>query len=202
MQYPTDHETNIVSWHLTPEQIEQFDKRGFIKLHNRIPNNLLSKLQHQADLIEQQAARRLNANARRQDFFVTSTLFSLYLNRLLHFHRYAEKSTLAVLGCPQLLAPAQSLCGLDCVPSKDMMVFKHPNNDSLIPWHQDFIYPSCDYRIATFGIYLEDANENNGAITFIPASHHQTHNTCRYDITPPSNAEQMSANAGLSLIHI
>lgn len=201
MQYPIDDATNVESWHLTPEQIEQFDTLGFIKLRNRIPSNLLSKLQHESKIIEQQAAHWLSTNARRQDFFVTTNLFSFYLNRLLHFHRYAEKSALAIMGCPHFLAPAQSLCGLDCVPCADTMVFKHPNTDSQMPWHQDLIYPSSDYKMATFGIYLDDANQHNGAITFIPATQHQHQNICQFEQQPPLHAQRVDANAGDIIIH-
>ena len=201
MQYPTGGETQATPWHLTAEQIEQFDNLGFIKLPGLIPQSILSKLQNEASIIERQAAHWLNTNARKQDFFVTTNLFSLHLNRLLHFHRYAEKPTLAVLGCPELLAPAQSLCGSDCVPTVDMMIFKQPNNDSHIPWHQDLIYPSKKYRIATFGIYLDDANEQNGAITFIPGTQHQRQDICQYEKKQPKKAHRVDANAGDVIIH-
>lgn len=201
MQYPQDDHSLLTPWHLTNEQIQHFDQQGYIKLEQHIPNVLLSKLQHQADIIERQAAQWLHNKARKEDFFITTNLFTTHLNRLLHFHRYADKSILGLLGSPHILAPAQSLCSLDCVPTVDMMLFKQPMSDSAIPWHQDLIYPSTRYRVATFGIYLEDANAGDGALQIVPNSHLKEQDICHYIKHPPQNSVEITAKTGDVIIH-
>ena len=201
MQYPQHSKSNTTTWHLTPSQIEQFDQQGYIKLDQQIPFPLLSKLQHEADVTEQQAAHWLSNNARKEDFALSTSLFNIQLNRLLHFHRYVNQSTLGVLGSPYILAPAQSLCGLECVPSIDMMVYKHPSCESHIPWHQDLIYPHQQYRVATIGIYLEDANLGDGALKIIPGSQFAQHDMCHFMTHKPQKFIEIAAKAGDVIIH-
>ena len=188
-------------WHLSQQQIEQFDQLGYIILEQRLPSEFLHLLQQSAAQIEQTALEQFNSQSKNSDFLFNNSFFNTFLNRALHFHLYGQPETLAILGCPQLLAAAESLCGTNVIPTVDMMVFKHQYNHAIIPWHQDIIYPSDQYRIATMGIYLEDAKAGDGALRILPRSQHKKHDICQIMADDPQDFVEIAAKAGDVVIH-
>lgn len=188
-------------WHLTAEQIQQFDQQGFILLPDRLPIRFLASLKDKANLIEQNAHAALKQNAQDSDHVFTCTFFQTFLNRVLHFHLHAGFDSLDVLGCPQLLSLAESLCGMDFVPTIDMLIYKHDRNQAPIPWHQDLIYQSDQYRVATVGLYLDDSNIADGALKIIPNTQDKKQDICAIVDNPPDNVVEIPVKAGDILIH-
>ena len=188
-------------WHLSQAEISQFDKLGFVKLEQRIPKSLLEQLIHGAERLNDLAFEQLEQAKQNPDFVFNKSLFFTFLNRALHFNLYAQLPALDVLGCPQVLAIAESLCGTNFIPTIDMMVFKHQHNHAVIPWHQDLIYPSEQYRIATIGIYLDDAEQDDGALQILPQTQHHKQDICAIIDAKPKNYVQLSAKAGDIIVH-
>ena len=192
---------NQSQWHLTAQQLQHFDQQGYVLLSNRIPNPLLNQLRHQVDAAQLLAHNALKKNQQSSDMVITTTLFQTFLNRLLHFHLHAGIESLSVLGCPQLLAPIESLCGSDFVATIDMVVIKHQQNDTQIPWHQDLIYQSSQYRIATAGVYLDDSTKGEDALKLIERTAIGKQNICAIQDSPPTGVIEVPAKAGDILIH-
>jgi ectoine hydroxylase-related dioxygenase (phytanoyl-CoA dioxygenase family) len=193
-------------WHLTPQQIAQFDQQGYLLLPQRLQSDALQKLRVHADLIHEQAHIVLKKTASRQkkmttDFAFSDSYFQSYLNRLLHFHLYAGYESLFILGCPQLLAAVESLCGTDFLPTVDMMIFKQRGNEKDISWHQDLIYQTDCYRVIAAGIYLENSESGEDALCVIPGSQHARHDICEIIKKPPDTIIDIAVNAGDILIH-
>ena len=74
MQYPLDDEISVESWHLNAEQIKQFETQGFIKQPYYIPAKLLSKRQHEANIIELQPTHGLCINDQKRSSTNTKTI--------------------------------------------------------------------------------------------------------------------------------
>jgi hypothetical protein len=201
--HPAVH--NRTRWHLSEAQIEQFDTQGFLVLHDRIPPSLLSMLQDKADLVQTNAHAALKQNSAAKDLVFTYAYFQPFLNRVLHFHLWAGFDSLIPLGCPQLLSLAESLCGCDFVTTVDMFIYRHKNSEVTLPWHQDLIYQSNKYRVATAGIYLDDSNEGDGALKVIPNTQWDKQDICAIVDNPPDSSSnkvvEIAVKAGDILIH-
>lgn len=188
-------------YNLTEEQIEHFDRHGYLKLEKILTDEQLEQLRQYADNVEQLAMEKLKRNAQEKDFVFSMTFFVTYLNRVLHFHFHAGFESLYLLGHPKILGAAESLCGKDFLPTIDMMVLKHQDNNAVIPWHQDLIYPADQYRVVTVGIYLDDSNIDNGALTVLPNSGDKKKDICAIVENPPASTIEVPAKAGDVLLH-
>ncbi len=78
---------------------------------------------------------------------------------------------------PRLWEPTLDLIDCDAVGLfTDKLNFKRPGG-SPFPWHQDSPYWAfeCDHldRVVSVGLYLDDANRENGCLWLIPGSHLQ-----------------------------
>ncbi len=99
-----------------------------------------------------------------------------------------------VPGVPQVLAPhrhapvlleqpfvaraadvGRDLLGPEAVTSIAMIVAKPPHSAATVPWHQDAAYwgHEVDTCGASIWIALQDVDERNGCMCFVPGSHRQ-----------------------------
>jgi len=79
---------------------------------------------------------------------------------------------------------ARDLLGIaDPQPIFDMLIYKEPGQTATTPWHQDFSYSQMPFAPAgsvvpsdqtlQFWLALDDVDEDNGCMHFIPAQHHE-----------------------------
>ena len=73
-------------------------------------------------------------------------------------------------GNPRILAAMQSIFGADFLPCSFNMVFKAPGYGPSVPWHRDPAHCRIDHGI-NVGIYLDDADAENGMLSVVPGSH-------------------------------
>lgn len=68
---------------------------------------------------------------------------------------------------------AKELMGDDIEMDFDMLIDKAPGTDTMTPWHQDAAYwPKMeDKRALSFWIALDDVDQNNGCMMYVPYSH-------------------------------
>jgi hypothetical protein len=75
---------------------------------------------------------------------------------------------------PRVTAPCASLLEVDALRFWHDQVFaKPPRHPGVVPWHQDYSYwtrttPACHI---TMNLLLDDADEQNGCLQFVPGSH-------------------------------
>ncbi|QHW34459.1 phytanoyl-CoA dioxygenase family protein [Paenibacillus rhizovicinus] len=74
---------------------------------------------------------------------------------------------------PRLAELAMQLAGLSGVRLfHDQAFWKMPGDSKPTPWHQDATYfPMKESEVMTMWIPLDDVDENNGCLSFVPRSH-------------------------------
>jgi hypothetical protein len=186
---------------LSQSQIAQFDQQGFLLLPNHLPKIMFESLIKDADRLCEAGFEALKSNKASKDYVFTLNYFISFLNRISNYHLHGGFDSLAILGCPQILSIAQSLCGTNFLPSVDMMIIKNKNDDLDLPWHQDLIYASKKYRIIAIGIYLEEAVTGDGALKLVKNSQHQRHDIGTMQNSDDQQIIELAVKPGDVLVH-
>jgi ectoine hydroxylase len=84
----------------------------------------------------------------------------------------------AITRCPELLTPTKTILEDDVYIHQVKVNLKQAFSGEMWPWHQDYIYWRNEDKIPTnrvvsVMIFLDDINEFNGPLFFIPGSHQQ-----------------------------
>jgi ectoine hydroxylase-related dioxygenase (phytanoyl-CoA dioxygenase family) len=158
--------------HLTDEQIKFFDDNGYLVLRNLIPKPLLDDLRTAGDVWIDDGWKHDAAG----DDEVRDWIFAWrgedkrVMFRVNYVHNKGQAASLQLLGCPQVLAVAESLCGPNFVPTYESMVFKAEGDGEAIPWHQDAVHPARKHRIFNLDVYLDHSKIGAGALRVIPGT--------------------------------
>jgi hypothetical protein len=168
--------------HLTDKQIAFFDANGYLALHNWIPDDLLERLQAASTAWIAEGSRRDPTHAG-DDYNFAARPDGPALFRVNYLHNKGQAASLELLGAPEVLAVAESLCGPNFVPTYESLVFKQAGDGEQIPWHQDAVHPTRKHRIFNYDLYLDPSLAGAGALRVIPGSH-----TARQDICALTDA--------------
>lgn len=183
---------SLSPYHLTPEQIQFFDDNGYLVLHNWIPNTLLKRLQGAADAWIQDGWSRFGempaSKSWDEDWAFAQREHGKVMYRVNYLHDKGHAASLELLGSPQVLAVAESLCGKNFVPTYESMVFKQEGDGEAVKWHQDAVHPR-QYRIFNYDLYLDESLADSGALRVIPRSQFSKSDPCQiaddYGWQPP-----------------
>lgn len=186
---------------LNKNQITQFDEQGFLRLENAVDGRLFEQLKSHVDTVQQWGLDALKRNELPPDFAYKLHFFLPYLNRVTQFHLYGGTQSLAMLGSPQVLEIAESLCGCEFLPTVDMLIVKNQHDDLDLPWHQDLIFDSSKYRVIALGIYLEDSPLGDGALKLVKNSQKAKQDIDALMNTDDIEVIEVAANAGDIVIH-
>ena len=169
-------------YHLSAEQIDFFDANGYLVLRNWIPARLLERLQAAAtSWIDHGWARHseggtedsLEDSATTEngwdDWLFAEREGNTVMWRVNYLHNKGQAASLELLGSPQVLGIAESLCGPNFVPTYESMVFKQEGDGKEVVWHQDAIHPR-NYRIFNLDVYLDASKAGAGALFVVPKS--------------------------------
>lgn len=168
--------------HLTEAQIRFFDEHGYLVLRDWIPGAMLARLQAAGQAWIAEGERHTPATAG-DDYNFAQRPGGPALFRVNYLHNKGQAASLELLGAPQVLAVAESLCGPNFVPTYESLVFKQEGDGEKIPWHQDAVQPTNDYRIFNFDLYLDPSLSGAGALRVIPGTQ-----TARQDICAIADA--------------
>lgn len=163
--------------HLTPEQIRFFDTNGYLVLRQWITGDLLDKLRAAGDAWIAAGQGMAGSDPGRDDFVFAERPGGRVMFRVNYLHNKGQAASLELLGCPQVLGVAESLCGPNFVPTYESMVFKQAGDGEAIPWHQDAVHPR-GYRIFNFDLYLDHSRSGAGALRVVPGSQTGKHDVC------------------------
>lgn len=171
-------------YHLTPEQVSFFDQNGYLILRNWIPADLLKRLQEAGDgWIEQGWSQGPVENKRwDEDYAFRDMDGKKVMYRVNYLHDKGYSASLELLGAPQVLAVAESLCGVNFVPTYESMVFKQEEDGAAIRWHQDAIHPRR-WRIFNYDVYLDASRSGAGALLVIPGTQNEKQPFCNIENT-------------------
>jgi len=194
-------------YHLTPEQVQFFDDNGYLILRNWIPQDLLNRLRDAADDWIRQGheyeGQQNNDDPDYDDFRFADRPNGRVMFRVNYLHNKGQSASLELLGSPQVLAVAESLCGRNFVPTYESMVFKQEKDGAPIIWHQDAVHPRI-YRIFNYDIYLDESLEDNGALRVLPKTQRHKQDFCKleekYGWNPP-DVEVVEMQPGDVLLH-
>lgn len=193
------YKEQISQYHLTPEQIQFYDDNGYLILRNWITGELLTRLQEAGHAWIDMG---LN-NPQDLDFTFADREVGRVMFRVNYVHNKGQAASLELLGAPQVLAVAESLCGSNFVPTYESMVFKEEGDGEAIPWHQDAVHPR-HHRIFNYDLYLDRSVKGAGALRVIPKSHTQRQDICKLTDTygwEHPEAIYVEMNPGDVLLH-
>jgi ectoine hydroxylase-related dioxygenase (phytanoyl-CoA dioxygenase family) len=172
-------------YHLTQEQVDFFDRNGYLVLRDWIPAALLESLQEAGQgWIEQgwqlHDSQRLTTDAGFDDYVFSPRLSGEVMYRVNYLHNKGFPASLELLGSPQVLAVAESLCGVNFVPTYESMVFKQEGDGEQIRWHQDAVHPRR-YRIFNYDLYLDASRRGVGALHVVPGTQVKKQDFCNLE---------------------
>jgi hypothetical protein len=163
--------------HLSDAQVRFFDENGYLVLRNWIPADLLARLQAAAHAWIA-GGRRSSPETAGDDYNFAARPDGPALFRVNYLHDKGQAASLELLGAPQVLAVAESLCGRNFVPTYESLVFKQEGDGEKIPWHQDAVQPTNRHRIFNFDLYLDPSLAGAGALRVIPGTQGARQDIC------------------------
>lgn len=161
------------AFHLTAEQLAEYDTNGFLVLPGRIPTDLLGRLRAAS---EQWMADGADSDGS-DDWKFADRPSGRVMFRVDYLHAKGRSASLELLGSPELLGLAESLAGANFVPTYESMVFKAEGDGAPIDWHQDAVHPRSR-RIVNIDVYLDDSVPGAGALRVLPGSHRAVADVC------------------------
>lgn len=190
-------------YHLTDEQIQFFDDHGYLILKQWVTGPLLERLQAAGRAWMDQGYAATEDTPNRGDFAWAKREIGEVFFRVEYIHEKGEIASLELLGSPQVLAVAESLCGPNFVPTYESMVFKNEGDGEALRWHQDAVHPRR-HRIFNYDLYLDPSVAGAGALVVIPDSHTTKLDACELERlhgwTPPG-AIEVEMEPGDVLLH-
>jgi ectoine hydroxylase len=164
---------------LTPEQIEQFDRDGYLFFPGLFSPEETKTL---TNAVPELYARREAYNVREKGKEAVRTNFAA--------HMYSKPfATLA--RHPRMIKPVESLFGEKLYMHQFKINGKMAFEGDVWQWHQDYgTWMNDDLmpteRAMNIAIFLDDVNEFNGPLMFIPGSHKKGVVEAQHDLTTTS----------------
>ena len=162
---------------LTPQQIEQFGQKGYLKIaHRLITDDYLTLLRERYDALF--AKKRGTSGEGLRNLAVIGDSEqdetadrSEEMLQIMEMWRYDEVYRQLLYHKP-LLDIAESLIGPNIQLFHDQALYKPARYGGEVPWHQDNGYWRCTpSNLVSIWMALDDADEENGCMNVIPGSH-------------------------------
>jgi ectoine hydroxylase-related dioxygenase (phytanoyl-CoA dioxygenase family) len=159
---------------LTQEQVEFYHRNGYIRLEQVYDPAELKQMSDELDYIIRNFANWGAAwrgpwrkEIMSEDEDRKATLVAI------HEMQHYSSAWNRALAHPRLVEPLSQLLDTDCVEFHHMTLHaKPPGQGAPFPMHQDLpFYPHADGRYCDTLVHLDDANETNGCIKFLPGTH-------------------------------
>ncbi|HXQ12830.1 MAG TPA: phytanoyl-CoA dioxygenase family protein [Caulobacteraceae bacterium] len=156
---------------IRPGQVERFERDGFLAIERLVEPEALAELAEVYDAILD----------RRIDCGPTDELLGCITRQIMFpnwYHPIFTENAAYLNG----KAVAARLLGVDePVPVFQMLIYKEPGQLATTPWHQDFSYTKMPFaragsripydEVLQFWVPLDDADEENGCMHFVPGEH-------------------------------
>ncbi|ADZ90176.1 phytanoyl-CoA dioxygenase family protein [Marinomonas mediterranea] len=152
--------------------VEQYQQQGFTLYENAMPHELLTKLQTLADTLEKKALDTHHAGQKAPHACVVQDPAGPRLMRYDDIFLNEMDATLDLLATPAMINITKELCGDGSIPLQCDILYKHQHPHPVINWHQDAQHPK-NYPYLNIGIYLDDANLDDGCLKYVPETQHE-----------------------------
>lgn len=189
--------------HLDDEQVQFFDENGYLILRDRIPPELLQRLQAASARMIERGRATAPDDPMAEDYRFADRDSGRVMFRVDYLHDKGEPVTLELLGSPAVLGIAESLAGANFVPTYESLVFKDAGDGAAINWHQDAVHPRT-HRIFNVDVYLDESRAGEGPLRVAPGSQNHRVDICdlegRYGWNAPG-VIQAEMRPGDVLVH-
>jgi len=165
-------------YHLTRDEIAHFDTQGYVILRSRIGGPLLERLQRASKRWISDGHSLESENDGDGDYNFATRPSGRVLFRVNYLHNKGEATSLELLGSPEMLGIAESLAGVNFVPTYESLVFKNTGDGAPIDWHQDAVHPR-NHRIFNIDVYLDESRKGAGSLRVAPGSHKHVVDVCQ-----------------------
>lgn len=149
--------------------MSRFINDGFFILPAVIPSGLLQKLHN---LFEEEMNDPFSTRKA-----INTVNGKSYIPNIDHLLTCNNQAALELLGFPPILEAAAHICGEDFFLIQEFAVIKMLGDNTVIDWHKDFLHQRSG-RCFNMGIYLDDAEEGDGALQVVPGSHRSDEDIC------------------------
>lgn len=153
-------------------QIQQFHDEGYCLVENGLPQSLLSRWQHLAQQLEEQAVNSHKNNQQPHGAAIVQDKAGPRLMRYDDIFAIDAELVLETLATPAMLDLTKTLCGVGSVPVQMDILYKQQHPHPVIKWHQGAQH-SRDYPYLNVGIYLDDAPLGDGCLRYVPGTQHK-----------------------------
>lgn len=173
-----------------PALLASFSQNGYAILPNVVPPSLLDKLRQ---FFEEEMRQPFQGGGKA----ISQVNGATYVCNIENLCQRQNLACLELLAQPFVQEPAAAICGPDFFPIQDFAVIKSLGDTLPVLWHQDMLHNRTG-QCCTMGIYLDDANENDGALRLVPGSHLSDATICQMSQQP---FVEVPMKAGDILIH-
>ncbi len=176
---------------LASDQVEAFDRDGFVVVADLLPDDLRAEATAAIDAFDAETEALLATleDGRLSIAEAGAITFSVHL---------AARSEVLrrVVSHPNLVGVVADLVGPDARLYWDQAVYKKPEKPRRFPWHQDNGYAFVEpQQYLTIWLALSDATEDNGCPQVVPGLHRQ--GTLRHRFVDPLGWECLSDPDGV-----
>jgi ectoine hydroxylase-related dioxygenase (phytanoyl-CoA dioxygenase family) len=175
---------------ITKEQIQFYRENGFVQVDGILSSEELATLRDCADELI-----RTKSSVSAQPDRSHKAYQNIFYQR---FNAWRDHGGISMFTFrSKFAAMARALCGASDVRLlHDHLLFKMPGDSKPTPWHQDLPYwPLRETGALSLWIPLDDVDENNGCMMFVPGSHRYGKLTA-IDLVNPQNLEEFVQNHG------
>ena len=157
---------------LTDKQVQQFHEEGYLIFENLIHGEKLKAYQDLFDdLVERSLTVPLGIPHWTFEFGEDHKPIPGFLHKIQGVC-VVEPKVLDLAQETEILDRVQTLVGPDIDVFGTKFFPKLPNGGTSVDWHQDnFYFGTNTDRIVSCGIYLQDADRENGCLRIVPKSH-------------------------------
>lgn len=151
---------------LKETQISYYQENGFVQVENVISQSELEELRDSMDEVMQlEGGHSIQTSKKESPYYRV-------LNQKVHTWRDHAGMAKYVFH-PRFAQMARKLAGVNAVRFfHDHALLKMPGDSKPTPWHQDLPYwPMNQPGALSIWIALDDVNEHNGCMMFVPKSH-------------------------------
>ncbi|MEJ6473319.1 phytanoyl-CoA dioxygenase family protein [Pseudoalteromonas piscicida] len=153
-------------------KLDFYNNNGFVLFEQTLPSPLLKQLRQLSDTLEDKAKKAQQAGEIANQYYLSTESGEPRLFRYNDLLFEAPELIVELLATPAMLAICEHLCGIGCVPMQCDLVYKYPHPHPHIAWHQGAPHPR-NYAYLNVGIYLDDANVDDGCLRYLPDSQHE-----------------------------
>jgi ectoine hydroxylase-related dioxygenase (phytanoyl-CoA dioxygenase family) len=152
---------------LSQEQIQQYDRDGFVVFKDWIDAATIQKLSQAAEDLKGQAGPLVKENPRLQLDFKEGGVQIRKIEPLVDLSKlFADMAA-----DPRLVKPMEELLGGPVTLFEDKLNYKLPGGSGF-SMHQDYVYwTNFSPRLSTALVYLDEATLENGCLEVVPARH-------------------------------